>query len=132
MPKVHNIGKKHFVQFIDLPVIWGNKFFVRGWTQEIEEPFRTSEPILVRLPKYKALAFGKWTGFKEEEDALNSALNTREVTYDDFTEEAGWVPTSNSHRETSSEGLNSRFDFMDGALYVHDWQTNNRVAENIE
>jgi len=131
MPKVYNIGPKHFVQLIDLPVVWGNKFIVRGWTQEIEEPFRTSEPFLVRLPKYKALAFGKWTGFKNEEEALKSALNTREVTYDDFTEEAGWT-APDSDRETSIYNLHPRFDSMDGAINVHDWQVYYRLAKESE
>ena len=131
MPKVHSIGPKHFVQLIDLPVIWGKKFVVRGWTQEIEEPFRTSEPFLVRLPKYKALAFGKWTGFKTEEDALKSALNTREVTYDDFTEEAGWT-APDSDREASSHNLYSRFNNMDGASDVYDWQAYHYVATQSE
>jgi hypothetical protein len=132
MPKVHNIGPKHFVQLIDLPVIWGKKFVVRGWTQEIDEPFRTSEPLLVRLPKYKALAFGKWTGFKTEEDALKSALNTREVTYDDFTEEAGWTPAPDSDREAGGNNPYSRFDLMDGAVDVYDWKTHYNLAKTTE
>ena len=133
MPKVYKIGTKHFLQVIDLPVVWGNKVFVRGWTQEIEPPFRTSTPLLVRLPKYKALAFGKWTGFKQdEEDALNSALETREVTYDDFTEEAGWTPPPDSDREESGEDIYARLDSMDGTLNVHDWQTYYRMAKESE
>jgi len=132
MPKVHNIGPKHFVQLIDFPVIWGKKFVVRGWTQEIEEPFRSSTPYLVRLPKHKAIAFGKWTGFKTEEEALNSALETREVTYDDFTEEAGWTPAPDSGGEESSEDFYSRLDSMDGAQYVHDWKTYYRMAKESE
>ena len=133
MPKVHNIGAKHFVQVIDLPVVWGKKLIVRGWTQEIEEPFRTSQPFLVRLPKYKALAFGKWTGYKEdEEEALKSALETREVTYDDFTEEAGWTPAPDSDREESLQDINARLDSMDGTLHVHDWQTYYRMAKESE
>lgn len=131
MPKVYNIGPKHFVQLIDLPVVWNKKFIVRGWTQEIEEPFRTSKPFLVRLPKYKALAFGKWTGFKNEEEALKSALNTREVTYDDFTEEAGWT-APDTDRETSIHNLHPRFDSMDGAVNVHDWQVYYRLAKESE
>ena len=133
MPKVHNIGAKHFVQVIDLPVVWGKKLIVRGWTQEIEEPFRTSQPFLVRLPKYKALAFGKWTGYKEdEEEALKSALETREVTYDDFTEEAGWTPAPDSDREESLQDINARLDSMDGTFHVHDWQTYYRMAKESE
>ena len=131
MPKVHKIGTKHFLQVVDLPVVWGKKFVVRGWTQEIEHPFRTSQPLLLRLPKYKALAFGKWTGFKPEEEALKSALETREVTYDDFTEEAGWTPPV-SDREEGGEDINSRLNSMDGALNVHDWQTYYRMAKESE
>ena len=131
MPKVHNIGPKHFVQLIDFPVIWGPKIVVRGWTQEIEEPFRTAQPFLVRLPKYKALAFGKWTGFKTEEEALNSALEMREVTYDDFTEEAGWT-APDSDREESGEDIYARLNSMDGTVNVHDWQTYYRMAKESE
>jgi hypothetical protein len=132
MPKVHKLGPKHFVQLIDLPVVWGKKFVVRGWTQEIEEPFRTSEPFLLRLPKYKALAFGKWTGFKTEEEALKSALETREVTYEDFTKEAGWTPAPDSDREESLADSNTRFDSLDGTVNVHDWQTHYRMAKESE
>lgn len=132
MPKVHNIGTKHFVQLVDLPVVWGKKFMVRGWTQEIEYPFRTSKPFLVRLPKYKALAFGKWTGFKDEEEALNSALERREVTYDDFTEEAGWTPAPDSDREEGSEDIYSRLSSVDGTFNVHDWQVHYRMAKESE
>lgn len=131
MPKVHSIGPKHFVQVIDLPVIWGTKFVVRGWTQEIEEPFRTSKPFLVRLPKYKALAFGKWTGFKTEEEALKSALETREVTYDDFTEEAGWTAPE-SGGEKSSKDFYSGLDSLDGTLTIHNWETYYRMAKESE
>ena len=131
MPKVHNIGPKHFVQLIDFPVIWGPKIVVRGWTQEIEEPFRTAQPFLVRLPKYKALAFGKWTGFKTEDEALNSALEMREVTYDDFTEEAGWT-APDSDREESGEDIYARLDSVDGTVNVHDWQTYYRMAKESE
>ena len=131
MPKVHNIGPKHFVQLIDFPVIWGPKIVVRGWTQEIEEPFRTAQPFLVRLPKYKALAFGKWTGFKTEEEALNLALEMREVTYDDFTEEAGWT-APDSDREESGEDIYARLDSVDGTVNVHDWHTYYRMAKESE
>jgi hypothetical protein len=131
MPKVHKLGTKHFLQIVDLPVVWGNKVVVRGWTQEIEEPFRTSEPLLIRLPKYKALVLGKWTGSKTEEEALKSALETREVTYDDFTEEAGWT-APDSDREESGEDIYARLDSVDGAVNVHDWQTYYRMAKESE
>ena len=117
MPKVHNIGPV-FVQVTNFPYQWGGKLLVRGWTQEIEEPYRTSEPYIVRLPKYKALVFGRWNGMKTEEEALNGALERRDVTYDDFTEEAGWTAPEQGG-ETSIKDLNSRFDLMDGAVNVH-------------
>jgi hypothetical protein len=128
MPKVHNIGPV-FVQVTKFPYEWGSKVVVRGWTQEIEEPFRTSKPFILRLPKFKALVCGRWTGVKDEEEALSVALETREVTYDDFTEEAGWTPAPDSDREESGEDFNTRLGAMDGTLNVHDWEMHLRLAE---
>ena len=70
--------------------------------------------------------------FKTEEEALNSALETREVTYDDFTEEAGWTPAPDSDREESLADSNTRFDSLDGTVNVHDWQTHYRMAKESE
>ena len=131
MPKVHNIGPL-FVQVTRFPYEWGNKLVVRGWSQEIEEPYRTAVPFIVRLPKYHGLVLGRWGAMKEEEEALSGALARREVTYDDFTEEAGWTPATESNRETSVEGLYSRFDLMDGAVNVYDWKTHLDMAEAPE
>ena len=128
MPKVHNIGPV-FVQVTKFPYDWGSKVVVRGWTQEIEEPFRTSKPFILRLPKFKALVCGRWTGVKNEEEALSVALETREVTYDDFTEEAGWTPAPDSDREEGGEDFNTRLGAMDGTLNVHDWEMHLRLAE---
>ena len=132
MPKAHKLGPKHFVQLTNFPFKWGCKFIVRGWTQEIEPPYRTSTPFIVRLPRYKALVFGAWSGMKNEEEALSTALGRREVTYDDFTEEAGWTPAPDSDREASIDNLYSRFDFMDGAVDVYDWQTYHNLAKTAE
>lgn len=131
MPKAHNIGPL-FVQVTKFPYEWGSKFIVRGWTQEIEEPYRTSNPFIVRLPNYKALVLGRWTGIKDEEEALNSALGRRDVTYDDFTEEAGWTPAPDSDRETSSNDFHPRLDNVDGTVDVHNWETHNGMAETTE
>ena len=128
MPKVHNIGSA-FVQVTKFPYDWGNKFVVRGWTQEIEEPFRTSKPLILRLPNYKALVCGRWTGIKDEEEALSGALETREVTYDDFTEEAGWTPAPDSNREEGSEDFYTRLGSMDGTFDVHNGQMSDGLAE---
>ena len=92
MPKVHNIGKQHFVQLIKQPLEWNHQRKVKGWTQEIEAPYRYASPTLIKLVSNYILVVGKWEGSKDEEDALNSALERRDVTYDDFTEEAGWIP----------------------------------------
>lgn len=130
MPKVHNIGPI-FIQFTKFPYEWDGKLTVRGWTQEIEEPYRTATPLIVRLPNYRALVLGRWSGMMTEEEALSGAIETRDVTYDDFTEEAGWTPapSPDSNRETSSDTLHSRFAFMDGAVDVYDWQTNDGLAK---
>lgn len=131
MPKAHNIGPL-FVQLTNFPYNWDGKVVVRGWTQEIEEPFRTATPLIVRLPKYRALVLGRWTGTKNEEDALNTALGRRDLTYDDFTEEAGWTPAPDSDREASIENLYSRFGLMDGAVDVHYWEALDIMAEKPE
>jgi hypothetical protein len=128
MPKAHNIGPL-FLQVTKFPYEWDKKLLVRGWTQEIEEPFRTSEPLIFRLPNYRALVIGRWTGAKEEEEALNSALERRDVTYDDFTEKAGWTPAPDSDREESVDNFHPRLDILDGALDVPDWQTRNDLPE---
>jgi hypothetical protein len=132
VPKVHDIGSERFVQFTNFPFKWGKKFVVRGWTQEINEPFRTSTPLIVRLPFYKAFVMGKWTGNKTEEEALNLALERRDVTYDDFTEEKGWTPAPDSDREASSDNLESRFDYMDGAVNVRNWSSYYDLAKATE
>jgi len=99
MPKVHNIGTKRFVQYIDFPVKWGWKLVVRGWTQEIEPPFRMATPLIVRLPGYKALVFGIWTGQKSEEEALSAATGMRILSNEDFEE--GWTPAAYQAPEES-------------------------------
>lgn len=131
MPKVHNIGPA-FVQVTNFPYEWGTKFVVRGWTQEIDEPFRTSKPLIVRLPNYKALVLGLWSDEQDEETALNGALERREVTENDFTEEAGWTPAPDSNREASSDDLDPRFDHMDGAVNVYLRKTFDSVAKTTE
>jgi hypothetical protein len=92
MPKIHNIGKQHFVQYFKYPVKWGWKLAVRGSTQEIEEPYRTAEPIMIRLPFYRTLVIGKWTGQLNEEAALKRAIQERVLKDEDFQE--GWTPAA--------------------------------------
>jgi hypothetical protein len=132
MPKVHNIGPNHFIQYTKFPYDWGTKVVVKGWTQEIEEPYRTSEPFIVRLPNYHALVLGKWSGMKNEEEALNGALERRDVTYDDFTEEAGWTPAPDTGGEAGRQDIYSRFDLMDGAVDVYIGQELDKVAKTSE
>ena len=104
MPKIHNIGPKHFIQYINFPVQWQNKLWVRGWTQEIERPFRTAEPLIFRMPFHKALVVGVWTGRVEDEtEALMRATEWRVATDDDFRKEAGWTPATVKAGEESSE-----------------------------
>lgn len=100
MPKVHKLGKTRFTQFIDFPVKWERKIAVRGWTQEIEEPFRTATPVIVRLPFHKAIVFGKWTGSQpDEETALNNAMQGRVLQDEDFDKEKGWTPAKQQDTE---------------------------------
>lgn len=90
MPKVHNIGKQHFIQYLHFPAAWGMKLFVTGYTQEISEPFRTTDnALIIRLPFHKALVIGKWTGVLDEEQALEKAIQGRVLKDEDFEE--GWT-----------------------------------------
>lgn len=129
MPKAHDIGPL-FVQVTNFPYKWGYKLAVRGWTQEIEPPYRTSKPFIIRLPFYKAIVLGRWTGRKNEEEALNGALGRRDLTYDDFTEEKGWVPAPDQNREESLENLYSRLGSVDGTFDVYDRQVSDGLAKN--
>jgi hypothetical protein len=104
MPKIHNIGKQHFVQLFRLPAKWGFKFVVRGETQEIQAPFRMSKPFMIRLPFYRVLVIGKWSGAQpDEETALSSAIQGRVLKDEDFEE--GWTPPAVQVAEESSEYL---------------------------
>lgn len=106
MSKVHNIGKNHFVQYMRYPASWGWKIAVKGWTQEIEEPFRTAEPWIIRLPFYRALIIGKWTGYQpDEESALNNAIQGRVLKDEDFEE--GWTPPAYQTPEEDFDYFNS-------------------------
>lgn len=102
MPKIHNIGPKHFFQYIDFPVKWKLAPWVRGWTQEIEFPFRSAEPLIFRMPFHKALVIGKWTGkIDSEEEALNRAIEGRVLSDEDFQE--NWTPPAYKAPAESSE-----------------------------
>lgn len=101
MPKLHNIGPNYFVQFFRYPVKWGMKIVVRGESQEIDVPFRTAKPLMIRMPFYRVLVIGKWTGQRNEEDALKSAIQERVLTDEDFLE--GWQPPPEQNREESGK-----------------------------
>jgi hypothetical protein len=104
MAKTHDIGASLFYQYYKFyPARWGWKVIVRGWTQEIEPPYRTSAPFIIRLPFKKAIVVGKWNGTLEEEQALSRAIGERTLSNDDFSEEKGWVPAPNETPEEDFE-----------------------------
>lgn len=70
---------------------------VRGETQEIEEPFRTAKPFMIRLPFYRTLVIGKWAGQLEEEEALIKATGIRILQDEDF--EKGWTAPAYKNAE---------------------------------
>jgi len=131
MAKVHSFGPL-FMQKIDLPVVWGKKIFVRGWTQEIEPPFREANPLIFRLPAYKALVLGIWGKELTEEEALGKAIQRREVTYDDFQEEAGWTPAPNQDREEDFNSEYQRLIAMVRDVDVHDREASERLVSGSE
>lgn len=108
MAKLHNIGPRHFVQFLHFPAQWEGKLWVTGWTQEIQHPYRRAEPLILRLPFKKAFVVGKWQDAEyDEEEALMYAVQYREATYDDFTEEAGWTPAPDEADEEGRKDINT-------------------------
>jgi len=78
-----------------------------------------------------ALVFGKWTGVKEQQE-VEELLGIREVTYDDFKEEAGWVPAPDESGEESLEDLYARINNVDGAVDAYDWSTYYNLAKGAE
>ena len=131
MPKTHNIGTQHFVQLTKFPYEWGHKVVTRGWTQETEAPYRTATPLIVRLPRYRALVLGRWTG-QTDVGEVDKLIGLRIVTEDEFTEEKGWTPPPKSDREKSLDDLYARLSNVDGAVDVHDWQTYFQLAKDSE
>jgi hypothetical protein len=101
LPKVHNIGKKHFVQYFRLPAKWGWKVVVRGETQEIDYPYRNAKPLMIRLPFYRTLVIGKWAGQLNEEEALEKAIQGRVLKDEDFQE--GWTAPAYQGAEEGDE-----------------------------
>jgi hypothetical protein len=101
LPKVHNIGKKHFVQYFRLPAKWGWKLVVRGETQEIDYPYRSAKPLMIRLPFYRTLVIGKWVGQLNEEEALEKAIQGRVLKDEDFQE--GWTAPAYQGAEEGDE-----------------------------
>lgn len=91
MAKVNQIGKQYFTQYLKYyPANWGYKLGVSGWSQEIDEPFRTGVTFILRLPFHRAFVLGKWVGELPEETALNKAIQGRVLKDEDFEE--GWTP----------------------------------------
>jgi hypothetical protein len=107
MPDFHSIGPRHYFQFLKFPVQWEKRLWVRGWSQEIEEPFRFSAPVIVRLPFHRAVAFGRWTGTRDEEEALGLAIQRRDLTDADFLEGKGWTPPAYEAGEADSVYLDA-------------------------
>lgn len=117
--KTHDVGP-FFFQVIRAPYFWGWRLWVKGWTQEVDEPFRTSTPILVRLPFYRALALGRWHHENLlEDEALRRALEYRDVTEDDFTEEKGWTPPAGESGEESLDSRDFGPDSVGTAVAIH-------------
>jgi hypothetical protein len=85
--------------------MWNWKLLVKGWTQEIEPPYRYATPLILRLPKNKALVYGKWISTHDEESALNRAMQGRVLSDEDFQE--GWTPAAYENPEEGSEYIYS-------------------------
>jgi hypothetical protein len=79
VPQIHDIGPKYFVHGMryptkDFPII------DRGQTQEIEDPYRRGDSVVVRVPLSRsAIVFGRWDVEIDEDDALRYAIKARDL-----------------------------------------------------
>lgn len=56
--------------------------FEKGFSQEIDHPFRKGSSIVVRLPlSTTALVIGKWGAEQDEDDALTEAIGARFIDF---------------------------------------------------
>lgn len=80
MPEIYQLGTQHFAHTMTYPT---RKFPVvdtGGDTQEIEWPYRTGKSVVLRVPFTRAaLVVGKWTGKRDEQQALTEAIGVREL-----------------------------------------------------
>jgi hypothetical protein len=61
----------------------------KGWTHEIEEPYRRGSCFVLRFPfAHRAIALGVWREAQDEEQALTAALWGRhlDVSLDELLE----------------------------------------------
>jgi hypothetical protein len=80
VPKVHDIGSKFYVHRMAYP---STKFPLseRGFTQEIDFPYRDGKCLVVRIPLTRqAVCVGVWGDDRDEEEALTDALRARTLT----------------------------------------------------
>lgn len=83
MPTVHDIGSKHYLHRMQYP---SRKFPLaeRGFSQEIDFPYRSGECVVVRLPLTRqALVLGTWGEPHDETDALTAAIGARRMEADE-------------------------------------------------
>lgn len=64
-----------YVQKIEYPHRKPLPIVEKGWTHEIDEPFRRGECLVFRMPFVKsAIALGRWVAVQDEEEALTAAI----------------------------------------------------------
>jgi len=79
MPQIHDIGKHHFVHTMKYP---DRNFPIvdRGETQEIEDPYRSGQSWVLRVPLSRAaVVVGRWTSRVDEDSALRRAIMARDL-----------------------------------------------------
>jgi hypothetical protein len=60
----------------------------RGWTNEIERPYRRGKCLVLRIPfTLKGLVFGLWGRPGNEEDRLGAAIGLREIGYVNYADD---------------------------------------------
>jgi len=69
----------------------------KGYSQEIDHPFRKGTSIVVRIPfTTKAIVFGKWGEIQDEDEALRDAIGARDISFGEIYVQAERNSNSNS------------------------------------
>lgn len=108
MADTHEIGlrRRFFWQILQVP--HKPALISRGWSTQIEPPFRRAVPVVLRIPFTTfAIAFGYWkdTGWEEEEALLAALAGWGVDLFEDPNDDDEWTTPQMIREAVSAQGL---------------------------